>query len=83
MGWNTLEFLRPHPLLAGLESGISVYFVHSYHVLPGDPAVVVATSDYPEPFPAIVARDNLVACQFHPEKSQAVGLRMYANFGRM
>jgi imidazole glycerol-phosphate synthase subunit HisH len=80
MGWNTLTIRRPAPLLAGLPSDPSVYFVHSYHAVPENPQDVAATAEYPDPFPAVVWRDNLVACQFHPEKSQAVGLAMYANF---
>ncbi len=82
MGWNTLTVRRPIPLLEGIEDGASVYFVHSYHAEPDDPADVAATSDYPEPFPAIGNRDNLTACQFHPEKSQRIGLAMYANFAK-
>ncbi len=80
MGWNTLRIRRPAPLLAGLEDSSSVYFVHSYYAQPEDPEVVAAQADYPDPFAAVVWRDNLTACQFHPEKSQAVGLAMYANF---
>jgi glutamine amidotransferase len=80
MGWNTLEARRPSPLLDGLGPSPSVYFVHSYHAVPGDRADVIAEASYPTPFAAIVGRENLVACQFHPEKSQSVGLRMYANF---
>lgn len=80
MGWNTLRIRQPAPLLAGLGDSPSVYFVHSYHARPDDPDVVAAESDYPGPFVAVVWRDNLTACQFHPEKSQDVGLAMYANF---
>ncbi|WP_165072516.1 imidazole glycerol phosphate synthase subunit HisH [Paludisphaera rhizosphaerae] len=82
MGWNTLSVRRPIPLLEGIGADPSVYFVHSYHAVPDDPADVAAVSDYPDPFPAIVNRENLTACQFHPEKSQQVGLAMYANFAR-
>lgn len=82
MGWNTLRVVRPAPLLAGLGPEPSVYFVHSYHARPAVAADVAAESDYPEPFAAMVWRDNLAACQFHPEKSQRVGLAMYANFAR-
>ena len=82
MGWNELTIRRRAPLLDGLESGASVYFVHSYFASPTDPAVVIAEADYAGPFAAIVGRDNLIACQFHPEKSQKVGLAMYANFAR-
>ncbi len=80
MGWNTLTICRPAPLLAGLPPEPSVYFVHSYHAVPDNPDDIAALADYPDPFPAVVWRDNLMACQFHPEKSQAIGLAMYANF---
>ena len=80
MGWNTLRIRRPVPLLKGLGSEPSVYFVHSYHAIAANERDVAAEADYPDPFPALVWRDNLMACQFHPEKSQRVGLAMYANF---
>jgi imidazole glycerol-phosphate synthase subunit HisH len=80
MGWNTLRVRRPAPLLAGLPPAPYVYFVHSYYAVPEHPGDIAAVADYPEPFTAVVWRDNLTACQFHPEKSQAVGLAMYANF---
>lgn len=80
MGWNTLRVIHPCPLLDGLEADSSVYFVHSYHAVASDPNDVAAVSDYPDPFTAVVRRDNLMACQFHPEKSQRVGLQIYANF---
>ena len=83
MGWNSLRVLRPSPLLAGLGPDPSVYFVHSYYARPDHPDDVVAESDHPHPFAAIVERDNLMACQFHPEKSQRVGLAMYANFAAL
>ena len=83
MGWNTLQVQRPVPLLEGLEREPSVYFVHSYHAVASRPDDVAAVALYPEPFAAIVWRDNLMACQFHPEKSQRVGLAMYANFTRL
>jgi glutamine amidotransferase len=83
MGWNELRILKPAPLLAGLGSSPWVYFVHSYHAVAENFEDVAALADYPEPFPAVVWRDNLTACQFHPEKSQAVGLAMYANFVAM
>ena len=83
MGWNTLQVQRPVPLLEGLEPEPSVYFVHSYHAVASRPDDVAAVALYPEPFAAIVWRDNLMACQFHPEKSQRVGLAMYANFTRL
>lgn len=80
MGWNTLRIRQPCPLLAGLDESPSVYFVHSYHARTDDADVVAAEADYPDPFPAVVWRENLMAAQFHPEKSQQVGLAMYANF---
>lgn len=83
MGWNTLRILRPAPLLEGLGDHPSVYFVHSYHAVAANPDDVAAEADHPDPFPALVWRDNLMACQFHPEKSQKIGLAMYANFARI
>jgi glutamine amidotransferase len=83
MGWNTLRARRPSPLLSDLGPSPSVYFVHSYYARPDDPADVVAEADYPGPFAAMVGRANLLACQFHPEKSQRVGLQMYANFAAL
>ncbi len=83
MGWNTLQVRRPAPLLAGLGPDPSVYFVHSYYAAAANPDDVAAESDYPRPFPAVVWRDNLMAAQFHPEKSQRVGLAMYANFAAL
>jgi len=80
MGWNTLRAHRPVPLLRGLNPEPPVYFVHSYYVEPSDAEVVAAEADYPGPFAALVWQDNLMACQFHPEKSQRVGLAMYRNF---
>ncbi len=82
MGWNRLRALRPHPLLDGIADGSYVYFVHSYFCDAPD-AVVVASSDYGRDFPAIVGRGNVLGVQFHPEKSQEVGLRMVGNFVRM
>jgi glutamine amidotransferase len=80
MGWNPLRIRQPAPILAGLGGSPWVYFVHSYYAQADDPAIVAAEADYPDPFAAVVWRDNLTACQFHPEKSQDVGLAMYANF---
>lgn len=80
MGWNSLEF-SPHPLLKGLQSGDFVYFVHSYHVRPTNPQVCVATTCHgTQRFVSIVNQDNVYATQFHPEKSQQVGLRILQNF---
>ncbi len=83
MGWNTLRIRRPSPILEGLGPDPSVYFVHSYHAAPEDPSDLIAEADHPRPFAAMVGRDNLMATQFHPEKSQRVGLAMYANFARI
>ncbi len=83
MGWNTLRVLRPAPILAEHVSEPSVYFVHSYHAVPERADDIAAVADYPEPFTAMVWRDNLIACQFHPEKSQGVGLAMYRSFAAM
>lgn len=82
MGWNTLAWQREDPLLAGLEPGCWVYFVHSYYAVVDSDAeqVMTATSDYGGPFTASVWRENIWATQFHPEKSQAVGLRILENF---
>jgi glutamine amidotransferase len=85
MGWNRLRILRPHPLLVGdvPDSPIEVYFVHSYYARPARESDVIAEVDYPDPVAAMVGRDNLVACQFHPEKSQRVGLAMYKAFASL
>lgn len=82
MGWNHLDWTADDPLVAGLTPGraTSVYFVHGYFTRPDDASVTLATAEYGGPFTAIVRRDNLWATQFHPEKSQQVGLRMLANF---
>ena len=83
MGWNTVAMRKRTPALEGVPAGAYMYFVHSYHVVPDDPAVVCTTTDYGEPFVSSIARDNIFACQFHPEKSQAGGLRIIKNFGGM
>jgi len=83
MGWNTLDVRRAHPVLDGIRTGpdgLHAYFVHSFHLYADDPADVVATADYGGPVTAIVARDNIVGTQFHPEKSQTLGLMLIANF---
>jgi len=83
MGWNTLSWDGPgHPLLEGVRQGDHVYFVHSYALRAADPGDVIATTDYGGPVTAAVARGNVAGVQFHPEKSQAVGLRILANFLR-
>jgi glutamine amidotransferase len=80
MGWNELDIERVNRVLADIADPISVYFVHSYHVVPADPSVIATVTDYGGPFVSMVAKDNLFATQFHPEKSQQVGLKMLANF---
>jgi glutamine amidotransferase len=80
MGWNQLRFHGSCPLFRGLEEGAAVYFVHSYHVVPEDRSIVAAEADYPGPFVAALWRDHIFATQFHPEKSQSVGLTMLKNF---
>ncbi len=79
MGWNQVHH-NPHPLWDGIEQDARFYFVHSYYVQPLDESVVQASSDYPRPFTCAVARDNLFGVQFHPEKSQAAGLKLLNNF---
>ncbi len=81
MGWNTLTLTRPGcPLFAGLPPEPAVYFVHSYFPQPTSRALVAAEADYPAPFCAVVWKDNVFATQFHPEKSQRIGLQMLRNF---
>ena len=83
MGWNTLDENKTHPLFAGIPlgpGGLHAYFVHSYHLAVGEPADLVASSDYGGPVTAFVARENYAGTQFHPEKSQKLGLALIANF---
>jgi len=83
MGWNTLNTVRPHPLLDGLAvgpQGLHGYFVHSFHLKPAERADLIAEADYGGPVTAIVGRDSMVGTQFHPEKSQRLGLKLIANF---
>ncbi|UYN98781.1 MAG: imidazole glycerol phosphate synthase subunit HisH [Devosia sp.] len=83
MGWNTISSARPHPLLEGIATGpagLHAYFVHSYHLRSTDPAHTIATTDYGGPLTACVGRDNIFGTQFHPEKSQALGLKLIENF---
>lgn len=80
MGWNDLVLDRAHPVLEGVATGDHAYFVHSYQFHVADPSDLVAHVDYAGPVTAIVARGNVIGTQFHPEKSQATGLRMIANF---
>jgi glutamine amidotransferase len=83
MGWNTLDALRPHPLLDGIATGphgLHAYFVHSYHLAAADRGCLVAQADYGGPVTAMVARDTYAGTQFHPEKSQRLGLALITNF---
>ena len=82
MGWNDLRILRPVPLLEGCATGAHVYFIHSYHAVPEDPAIVAATAEYGVELAAVVGRENVWATQFHPEKSGSIGIRILANFAR-
>jgi glutamine amidotransferase len=83
MGWNRVHLKRRPPIFAGVEDNSHFYFVHSYYVAPQDDAVVSGVTSYPNPFCAMVWRDNLFATQFHPEKSQAVGLQVLKNFAEL
>jgi imidazole glycerol-phosphate synthase subunit HisH len=83
MGWNQLAIRRPAPILAGLDEGTYVYFVHSYYVVPKDPQVTATETDYGGMFCSMIWRDNVFATQFHPEKSQAAGLRILKNFAEL
>jgi imidazole glycerol-phosphate synthase subunit HisH len=83
MGWNTLETRKPHALLEGLPlgpDGLHAYFVHSYQLAPADPADLLAVADYGGPITAVVGHGNMAGTQFHPEKSQALGLALIGNF---
>lgn len=82
MGWNEVWQRRPHALWEGIPDGERFYFVHSYYVEPTDPAVAAARTDYGIPFTSAIARDNIFAVQFHPEKSAQAGLRLLGNFMR-
>jgi glutamine amidotransferase len=83
MGWNTLTVVTPHALLDGIKTGpdgLHAYFVHSYQLVPERRSAIVAETDYGGPVTAMVARDNMAGTQFHPEKSQTLGLKLIANF---
>ncbi|NJD91793.1 MAG: imidazole glycerol phosphate synthase subunit HisH [Geobacter sp.] len=83
MGWNQLAIKTPAPIFKGIDDGVNVYFVHSYYEMPDDRAAVAATSEYGLTFCAALWKDNVVATQFHPEKSQETGLKILKNFGEM
>jgi glutamine amidotransferase len=80
MGWNRVKQKLPHPLWQGIADNSYFYFVHSYYAVPANPAHAVGETDYGVPFACAVARDNIFATQFHPEKSSVAGLRLYKNF---
>ncbi len=82
MGWNEVAQQRSHPLWAGIADGSRFYFVHSYYPAPREPALTAGTALYGRPFTCAVARDNIFAVQFHPEKSQSAGLQLLSNFVR-
>jgi glutamine amidotransferase len=82
MGWNSVKFVNPHPVFEGVEDGTQFYFVHSYYGVPGDPGLTVGETEYGTTFASVVATGNLVATQFHPEKSGMKGVRLYDNFFR-
>lgn len=82
MGWNRIEKKQDSLFLEGISTGDYVYFVHSFYVVPQDPSIIATTTDYGKPFVSSIATDRMFACQFHPEKSQELGLRILANFGR-
>ena len=81
MGWNTISLRGEAPVFRGIKDGSFFYFVHSYYVVPEDTAVIAATTGYGIEFTSSIQKDNIFACQFHPEKSQGVGLRLLKNFG--
>lgn len=82
MGWNRIEKKKQSPFLEGISTGDYVYFVHSFYVVPDDSSIIATTTDYGDSFVSSIVTDRLFACQFHPEKSQELGLRILANFGR-
>ena len=83
MGWNQLRVRRAPPILADVPEGANVYFVHSYYVVPDDPDLVATETDYGGPFTSMIWRDNVFASQFHPEKSQSVGLSILRRFSQL
>jgi glutamine amidotransferase len=83
MGWNQVALREGHPLFQGVPSHSNFYFVHSYYAVPDDPSLVLGTTDYDVTFCSVLAKGNLVAAQFHPEKSGPMGLKLYDNFVRL
>jgi len=82
MGWNAIEIRKPTRFLEGIDDAAQVYFVHSFYAAPTDESLVATVTSHGTPFVSSIATDHLFACQFHPEKSQAIGLRILENFGR-
>ncbi len=80
MGWNAVQQVQEHPVFEDIPDGSFFYFVHSYYPDPEDESIVIGRTDYGVPFASVIAKDNLIATQFHPEKSGQVGLRLYKNF---
>ncbi len=80
MGWNQVKQVKPHKIFNGIPDNANFYFVHSYYAVPDDPDVVTGITEYGKPFCSMIAYDNVIAAQFHPEKSGEYGLKMYANF---
>ena len=80
MGWSPVHQTRTHPLWTGIPDGARFYFAHSYHPVPAVPGLTAGTAEYPAPFTCAIARANIFATQFHPEKSQSAGLQLLANF---
>ena len=83
MGWNSLSIKKNSPLFSGIEDGSFFYFVHSYYVVPDDEDIVATTTSYGIEFASSIQKENIFACQFHPEKSQQVGLKLLSNFGKV
>jgi len=83
MGWNQLMLRNPSPLFSGMVPESGFYFVHGYHVVPDDPSVIATETDYGRPFVSSIRRDNIMATQFHPEKSQKAGLKILTNFAQI
>jgi glutamine amidotransferase len=83
MGWNSIKIKKRPPVLTGIPDESYLYFVHSYFVKPEDPEVIATTTEYGIEFVSSVWRDNVFACQFHPEKSQLLGLTLLKQFGRL
>ena len=83
MGWNQIHIRRPAPILREVAEGTNFYFVHSYYVVPRDPAIIATETEYPTPFTSMIWHENVFATQFHPEKSQRAGLTMLQQFARL